>query len=137
MKTLVASGGSLIDTAPSYGTAESVVGDLLAASQLRSRVFLATKLEDYNRDTAAAQLQTSLQQLRTERIDLMQLHSVSTPHQDLSILREWKSQGYCRYTGITTDKAVTWTPLKPCSGGRSLTFCRSITRSAFATQSSG
>ena len=104
MKTLVASGGSLIDTAPSYGTAESVVGDLLAASQLRSRVFLATKLEDYNRDTAAAQLQTSLQQLRSERIDLMQLHSVSNPHQDLSILREWKSQGYCRYTGITTDK---------------------------------
>jgi aryl-alcohol dehydrogenase-like predicted oxidoreductase len=104
VKTLVASGGSLIDTAPSYGTAESVVGDLLAATQLRGQIFLATKLEDYNRDTAAAQLQTSLQQLRTERIDLMQLHSVSNPHQDLSILREWKSQGYCRYTGITTDK---------------------------------
>ena len=104
VKTLVASGGSLIDTAPSYGTAESIVGDLLSATQLRGQVFLATKLEDYNRDTAAAQLQTSLQQLRTERIDLMQLHSVSNPHQDLSILREWKSQGYCRYTGITTDK---------------------------------
>ena len=137
VKTLVVGGGSLIDTAPSYGTAESIVGDLLSATQLRGHVFLATKLEDYNRDTAAARLQTSLQQLRTERIDLMQLHSVSNPHQDLSILREWKSQGYCRYTGITTDKAVTWTPLKPCSGGRSLTFCRSITRSAIATRRSG
>jgi len=104
VKTLVAGGGPLIDTAPSYGTAESIVGDLLSATQLRGHVFLATKLEDYNRDTAAAQLQTSLQQLRSERIDLMQLHSVSNPHQDLSILREWKSQGYCRYTGITTDK---------------------------------
>ena len=104
VKTLVVGGGSLIDTAPSYGTAESIVGDLLSATQLRGHVFLATKLEDYNRDTAAAQLQTSLQQLRSERIDLMQLHSVSNPHQDLSILREWKSQGYCRYTGITTDK---------------------------------
>ena len=103
LKTLVAGGGTLIDTAPSYGTAESVVGDILAATELRGRVFLATKLEDYNRDTATAQLQASLRQLRTERIDLMQLHSVSNPHQDLAILREWKAQGHCRYTGITTD----------------------------------
>src|SRR4029077_18463238 len=103
VKTLVAGGGTLIDTAPSYGTAESIVGDLLSVTQLRGQVFLATKLEDYNRDTAAAQLQTSLQQLRTERIDLMQLHSVSNPHQDLAILREWKAQGHCQYTGITTD----------------------------------
>ena len=102
VKTLVAGGGTLIDTAPSYGTAESVVGDILATTQLRGRVFLATKLEGYNRNTAA-QLQASLRQLQTERIDLMQLHSVSNPHQDLAILREWKSQGRCRYTGITTD----------------------------------
>jgi aryl-alcohol dehydrogenase-like predicted oxidoreductase len=103
VKTLVAGGGTLIDTAPSYGTAESVVGDILATTQLRGRVFLATKLEGYDSNTAAAQLQASLRQLRTDRIDLMQLHSVSNPHQDLAILREWKAQGHCRYTGITTD----------------------------------
>src|SRR5215469_3257324 len=103
LKTLVAGGGKLIDTAPSYGTAESVIGDLLAATGLNGRVFLATKLEDYDRNTAAAQLQASLQRLRTDRVDLMQLHNVSDPRQDLAILREWKSQGYCRYFGITTS----------------------------------
>jgi aryl-alcohol dehydrogenase-like predicted oxidoreductase len=103
VKTLVAGGGKLIDTAPSYGTAESVVGDLLAATGLNGRVFLATKLEDYDRNTAAAQLQASLQRLRTNRVDLMQLHNVGDPHQDLAILREWKSQGLCRYIGITTS----------------------------------
>jgi aryl-alcohol dehydrogenase-like predicted oxidoreductase len=103
LKTLVAGGGTLIDTAPSYGSAERVVGDLLAATGLNGRVFLATKLEDYDRKTAAAQLSASLQRLRTNRVDLMQLHNVSDPHQDLSILREWKSQGYCRYFGITTS----------------------------------
>ena len=103
LKTLVAGGGTLIDTAPSYGTAESVVGDLLAATGLSGRVFLATKLEDYNRQTAAAQLQLSLRRLRTDRVDLMQLHNLADPHQDLSILREWKAQGLCRYIGITTS----------------------------------
>jgi aryl-alcohol dehydrogenase-like predicted oxidoreductase len=44
-----------------------------------------------------------LQRLRTGRIDLMQLHNVDDPHQDLAILREWKSQGLCRYIGITTS----------------------------------
>jgi aryl-alcohol dehydrogenase-like predicted oxidoreductase len=103
LKTLVAGGGTLIDTAPSYGTAESVVGDLLAATGLSGRVFLATKLEDFSRSTAAPQLQGSLRRLRTNRIDLMQLHNVSDPHQDLAILREWKAQGYCRYIGISTS----------------------------------
>jgi aryl-alcohol dehydrogenase-like predicted oxidoreductase len=103
LKTLVAGGGTLIDAAPSYGSAERVVGDLLAATGLNGRVFLATKLEDYERGTAAAQLSASLQRLRTNRVDLMQLHNVSDPHQDLAILREWKSQGYCRYFGITTS----------------------------------
>ena len=103
LKTLVSAGGKLIDTAPSYGTAERVVGDLLAATGLGGRVFLATKLEDYDQKTAAAQLSGSLQRLRTNRVDLMQLHNVSDPHQDLAILREWKSQGYCRYFGITTS----------------------------------
>jgi len=103
VKTLVAGGGKLIDTAPSYGSAESVVGDLLAATGLNGRVFLATKLEDYDRNTAAAQLHASLQRLRTDRVDLMQLHNVDDPNQDLAMLREWKSQGFCRYIGITTS----------------------------------
>jgi aryl-alcohol dehydrogenase-like predicted oxidoreductase len=101
--TLVAGGGSVIDTAPSYGTAESVVGDLVAAAGLRSRVFLATKLESYDRDTGTAELRASLQRLRTSRIDLMQLHNVADPNQDLAMLREWKAQGLCRYVGITTS----------------------------------
>lgn len=103
IRTLVAGGGSLIDTAPSYGTAESVVGDLIAATDLRDRVFLATKLEDYDRNTGAAELHASLQRLRTDRVGLMQLHNVSNPRQDLSMLREWQSRGLCRYVGITTS----------------------------------
>src|SRR5262249_5112438 len=44
----------------------------------------------------------SLQQLRTDKVDLLQLHNVSRASQSLSQLRDWKSAGRCRYIGITS-----------------------------------
>jgi aryl-alcohol dehydrogenase-like predicted oxidoreductase len=102
IRSLVAAGGNIIDTAPSYGQAESVVGDIVAEAELRHDVFLATKLEDYDRGTGPAALHASLRRLRTDKLDLMQLHNVSDPQQDLAMLRDWKAQGFCRYIGITT-----------------------------------
>jgi aryl-alcohol dehydrogenase-like predicted oxidoreductase len=46
VETLVEGGGSVVDTASSYGPAETVIGSILAKAQLRPRIFLATKLED-------------------------------------------------------------------------------------------
>jgi aryl-alcohol dehydrogenase-like predicted oxidoreductase len=102
VQTLVASGAKIIDTAPSYGGAEALLGELLAASGARSRVFLATKLESFDRGTGPAEPKASLPRLRTETVDLMQLHNVFDAHQDLAMLREWKAQGLCRYIGVTT-----------------------------------
>jgi aryl-alcohol dehydrogenase-like predicted oxidoreductase len=102
IRTLVATGATLIDTAPSYGGAEGVVGELVAEAGLRDRVFLATKLESYDRASGPAALQASLRRLRTGKLDLMQLHNVRDASQDLAMLRDWKAQGLCRYTGITT-----------------------------------
>ncbi len=102
IRSLAAAGGKVIDTAPSYGRAEGVVGDLVAEAGLRGRVFLATKLESYDRGSGPTELRASLRRLRTDKVDLMQLHNVSDPRQDLAMLRDWKAQGSCRYTGITT-----------------------------------
>ena len=45
IRTLVEAGGRVIDTASSYGAAESVLGDVVAGAALRDKVFIATKLE--------------------------------------------------------------------------------------------
>jgi aryl-alcohol dehydrogenase-like predicted oxidoreductase len=103
IRTLVAGGGKLIDTAPSYGQAESVLGDLLAETGLRKQIFLATKVRVASRDATMAEMQASLKKLRTETLDLMQLHNVANANQDLALLREWKAQGLCRYIGITSS----------------------------------
>jgi len=103
IEAMVAGGGSLIDTASAYGTAEAVVGDLVREARLRDKVFLATKCVVGSRASNVAEMQQSLRLLKTQKIDLMQLHNVSNPKTDLGLFREWKAGGICRYTGITTS----------------------------------
>ena len=62
IQALVANGGRIIDTASTYGDAEVVVGDEMAASNLRDRIFIATKLESPD----AAEPQRSLSRLKTK-----------------------------------------------------------------------
>jgi aryl-alcohol dehydrogenase-like predicted oxidoreductase len=98
---LLAQGCKLIDTASSYGAAESVLGDLLS-DQDRAKVFLATKIEDGSKSGGSAEFRHSLERLRYRQVDLLQLHNVQNPRQDLTPFRDWKAQGLCRYVGITT-----------------------------------
>jgi aryl-alcohol dehydrogenase-like predicted oxidoreductase len=102
VQSLIAGGGSLIDTAPSYGEAERVVGDILASTGLRPRAFIATKLEEYRRSAEESEARGCLERLRTPKLDLLQLHNVRDPAQDMGGVDALKSRGICRYTGITT-----------------------------------
>ena len=99
---LVAGGGKLIDTASVYGNAESVIGDIVRASNARDKIFIATKIEVRSAKAGADEFQRSLQRLRTEKVDLLQLHNVRSKQQSLERFREWKAQGVCRYVGITS-----------------------------------
>ncbi len=98
---LLGQGCKLIDTASSYGQAQAVLGDLLS-DQDRAKVFLATKIESGNRREGEAEFRRSLERLRYKQVDLLQLHNVQDPHQDLAPFRDWKAQGLCRYVGVTT-----------------------------------
>lgn len=100
-------GGSVIDTAPSYGAAEAVIGDLAAELGNRHQLFLATKVGRGRAGAAAgiAEMQGSMKRLRTERIDLVQVHNLAGVNEMLPVLREWKQQGRIRYYGVTTSSA--------------------------------
>src|ERR1700689_506271 len=102
IRALVAGGGSVVDTAPSYGNAENVIGGILTDTKLRPRVFIATKLEEYRTGGESAEARESLQRLKTDKGDALQLHNVHDPGQDMAGLNALKAQGICRYTGITT-----------------------------------
>ena len=98
LQALVAGGGRLIDTASTYGDAESVLGSVVATLGVRDRVFIATKVEA----PSVSEFKRSLARLRVARVDLLQLHNVRDARQSLAQFRDWKAQGLCRYIGITS-----------------------------------
>jgi aryl-alcohol dehydrogenase-like predicted oxidoreductase len=98
-------GGKVIDSSPSYGTAETVVGELVEGLKVRDSLFLATKvsLRNIGRQEGIAQIEQSFKKFRTNKIDLIAVHNLRDTDTQLGTLREMKQSGRIRYVGITTS----------------------------------
>lgn len=111
-------GINFIDTSPDYGIAEQRIGDYL--SSRRDEFYLATKCgcvytqrDDHleldhiwKRDVIQRNLETSLQRLKTDCIDVLQFHGgdAETLQAEglIDQLCEWKSQGIVRFIGVSS-----------------------------------
>ncbi|MEA2659046.1 MAG: hypothetical protein QOF64_1642 [Candidatus Binatota bacterium] len=98
-------GGKVIDSSPSYGTAEAVVGELVDGLKIRDSLFLATKvsLRNVGREEGIKQIEESFKKYRTPKIDLIAVHNLRDTDVQLRTLREMKQAGRIRYVGITTS----------------------------------
>lgn len=126
-------GGTLIDTADTYadGASESLLGELVEEFEVRDQVVLATKAVsvpgperrfDGSRIHLMRSLETSLRRLRTDTIDLWQLHAWDpwTPMEEtLAAVDSAVSSGKVRYAGISNysgwqmARAATWQQSAP------------------------
>lgn len=109
LKTMADLGGTVFDTAPSYGASEEVAGRLVGELGIRDKVFWATKVNVAPRgggsaDPAAAraQIETSFQRLGRPTMDLIQVHNLGDVPTQLTLLKEYKQQKRLRYLGVTT-----------------------------------
>lgn len=93
--------GQVIDTSPNYGGADAVLGQLLEEGGWRSKAFLATKIAADSRAAAEAQWAGTLRSLRTDKVDLLQVHNLRDWQRQLPYARELKAQGLTRYVGVT------------------------------------
>ena len=101
LQALVNNGGSVVDSSPMYGRAEEVVGDLTAELGLRPSLFLATKVWTSGRDAGVRQMEESFRLLKTQTMDLMQIHNLVDWKTHTATLKQWKQQERVRYIGIT------------------------------------
>ena len=106
-------GVNYIDTAPTYGGGGSESNIGLVMEYRREEIFLATKTGDRSYDGTMRLIEQSLNRLRTDHIDLYQLHNVRTAGDLESIfaesgaikaLEKLKDEGVIRYMGITSHK---------------------------------
>lgn len=102
---LTAAGASVIDTAPAYRQSESVIGDLLADIGNRKQAFIATKVsaDGGNLASGIASIEESKKRLRTDVLDLVQVHSLNGVDVLLPHLVDLKRKGQVRYIGVTTS----------------------------------
>jgi len=108
MELLAERGVNHIDTAASYGDAEIRLGPWLETN--RDTVFLATKTEERRAEGARAELRRSLERLRTDHVDLWQMHilvdeeewaAAMGPGGALEAFIEARDEGLVRWLGVT------------------------------------
>ncbi len=104
------SGINYFDTAPAYGSGQSErnFGEVLATR--RKEVFLATKTGNRSYDGAMRDVEAGMERLRTDHLDLLQIHGVSTnedfakwdkPDGILKALHKLRDEKVTRFIGVT------------------------------------
>jgi aryl-alcohol dehydrogenase-like predicted oxidoreductase len=97
-----------IDTAASYGDAELRIGPWM--ERHRQDFFLATKTGERTYEKARDEIHRSLERLRVDRVDLLQLHNLVDPEEwevamapggALEAAVEAREQGLVRFIGVT------------------------------------
>jgi aryl-alcohol dehydrogenase-like predicted oxidoreductase len=102
-------GVNYFDVAPTYGDAELKLGPAL--EPYRKKVFLACKTTERSREGALKELTESLKRLRTDYLDLYQLHAITDVEKDvdavfakggaMEVFIEAKKQGQVRHLGFS------------------------------------
>jgi len=108
LELLLEFGINHIDTAAAYGDSELRIGPWMR--EHRKNFFLATKTGDRTYDGARNSLNRSLERLRVDQIDLIQLHNLVDetewatafgPRGAMEALVEARAQGLVRFIGVT------------------------------------
>src|SRR5277367_4471601 len=108
LEVLLEYGVNHLDTAASYGESELRIGPWMR--EHRKRFFLATKTGDRTYQGARDSLHRSLERLRVDQVDLIQMHNLVVenewttafgPAGALEALVEARSQGLVRFIGVT------------------------------------
>ena len=106
-------GLNVVDTAECYENSEELIGDTI--SDRRDQFYLFTKVghprgagsADWSKDSILESIERSLRRLKTDWLDLVQLHSCSEAvlqkGEAITALQTARERGYTRYIGYSGD----------------------------------
>ncbi|MBI3923872.1 MAG: aldo/keto reductase [Armatimonadetes bacterium] len=107
-------GVNYFDVAPTYGNAQERLGNALVGK--RSRIFLACKTTQRKRAEASQELEESLRLLKTDHVDLYQLHGLTTMEElnqcfatggAMEAVLQAQDQGKLRHIGFSAHSVET------------------------------
>ena len=118
IQTLVENGGTVFDTAPSYGASEEVSGQIARDVDLTEKIFWATKVNVAQRGgradaaDARAQVQRSFERIGKQPVDLIQVHNLADLPTQMGVIKEFKEEGRIRYIGTTSTRTSRYPDLE-------------------------
>ena len=100
LQALFDGGASVIDSAPTYGNAETIAGRALHQLGQRDKAFIATKISTWgDKEDGVQQMKGSMARWHTDKIDLMQVHNLKGTDMHLESIREWRDAGHHPLSG--------------------------------------
>jgi aryl-alcohol dehydrogenase-like predicted oxidoreductase len=116
-------GGTVFDTAPTYGTSERVGGDLVQELGIQHELFFATKISTRGgREIGVQQQESSMRAWGRDIIDLNQVHNLRGVEIHLPTIRKAKEEGRTRYVGVTTSSVRQFERMEQVMQSESLDF---------------
>jgi aryl-alcohol dehydrogenase-like predicted oxidoreductase len=120
MEKMLQNGGTVFDTAPSYGASEKVSGQIARDGGMTDDIFWATKVNVVSRGSsggadataARAQVQRSFDRIGKDPIDLVQVHNLADLPTQMGVIKELKEDGRIRYIGTTSTRASRYPDLE-------------------------
>ncbi len=108
LRRAVDAGINFFDTARNYSDSEEKIG--FALSKRRDEIIIATKSNAKDGDKLFSDLQTSLKNLKTDYVDILQLHNPSSPpdpedeNSSYAAMLKAQEKGMIRFLGITNHR---------------------------------
>ena len=101
IKALTDSGGTLIDTSPTYSNAEAVTGKAMRELGTRSKIYISTKISIDGEKAGIDQFNKSLKDLGTDHVELLHVHNLRDFDTQYRTVRRLKEEGKAKAIGAT------------------------------------
>jgi diketogulonate reductase-like aldo/keto reductase len=105
LRTLLAHGGKLVDTWPRNPDNDAGFGRVVSSPEFSDKLFVTTKIDQTGKDAGIAQFRRTQQLYQRQRLDLVQIFSLTDLDTHWPSLKAWKAEGHARYIGVTVAEA--------------------------------
>ncbi len=105
LRTLVEHGGKLVDTWPRDASNDRGLGSVINLPDLRDALFVTTKIDQVGREAGIEQFRATQRNYGRDRLDLVQIFSLTDLDVHWPSLQQWKEAGDTRYIGVTVAES--------------------------------
>jgi diketogulonate reductase-like aldo/keto reductase len=105
LRALVAHGGKLVDTWPRNPSNDEGFGRIASLPDLRDKLFVTTKIDKVGKEAGIAQFRATQKNYQRQRLDLVQIFSLTDLDVHWPTLKDLKAAGDARYIGVTVAES--------------------------------